>query len=265
MRSRARSAISSRRCVRLAIAIAIAIALAEGGLRVAVVERQRVSGSHDRTDAPGSHRRSRPTAGPRRRTAIARSYRPIGAACRSRPRPHDHRADELSPGVPTHRDHGRRRVAGHPGQRRLWWRQRHTAATDDRERPVRDHRARVRRQSGQGARRLARSQPVLVPQGLRRQEFLRRRLCRRVAARTRAEQLPDGAGLSAAKLTTARSDGGPQILYNGHPLYRLTGTPKPGDTNGQRVTAFGAAWFAVSRAGQVDSRPGSKPGGGGIS
>ena len=75
-----------------------------------------------------------------------------------------------------------------------------------------------------------------------------------------------GAGLSAAKLTTtARFDGGPQVLYNGHPLSRFTGTPKPGDINGQRVTAFGAAWFAVSRAGQVVSRPGSKPGGGGIS
>ena len=75
-----------------------------------------------------------------------------------------------------------------------------------------------------------------------------------------------GAGLSAAKLTTtARFDGGPQVLYNGHPLSRFTGTPKAGDINGQRVTAFGAAWFAVSRAGQVVSRPGSKPGGGGIS
>jgi predicted lipoprotein with Yx(FWY)xxD motif len=75
-----------------------------------------------------------------------------------------------------------------------------------------------------------------------------------------------GAGLSAAKLTTtARFDGGPQVLYNGHPLSRFTGIPKPGDINGQRVTAFGAAWFAVSRAGQVVSRPGSKPGGGGIS
>jgi predicted lipoprotein with Yx(FWY)xxD motif len=75
-----------------------------------------------------------------------------------------------------------------------------------------------------------------------------------------------GAGLSAAKLTTtARFDGGPQVLYNGHPLSRCTGTPKPGDINGQRGTAFGAAWFAVSRAGQVVSRPGSKPGGGGIS
>jgi predicted lipoprotein with Yx(FWY)xxD motif len=75
-----------------------------------------------------------------------------------------------------------------------------------------------------------------------------------------------GPALSAAKLTTtARSDGAPQVLYNGHPLYRYTGNAKPGDTSGPRVTAFGAAWFAVSGAGQVVSRPGSKPGGGGIS
>jgi predicted lipoprotein with Yx(FWY)xxD motif len=79
----------------------------------------------------------------------------------------------------------------------------------------------------------------------------------------RAQAMPvPGPGLSAAKLmTTARSDGAPQVLYNGHPLYRYTGDAKPGDTNGQRVTAFGAAWFAVSGAGQVVSRPASKPGG----
>src|SRR3954469_17627800 len=71
--------------------------------------------------------------------------------------------------------------------------------------------------------------------------------------------------LSAAKLTTTpRSDGAPQVLYNGHPLYRYAGDAKPGDTNGQRVTAFGAAWFAVSGAGQVVSGPASKPGGGRI-
>jgi hypothetical protein len=39
---------------------------------------------------------------------------------------------------------------------------------------------------------------------------------------------------------------------------------KPGDRNRQRVTACGAAWFAVSGAGQVVSRPGSMPAGGGI-
>lgn len=74
-----------------------------------------------------------------------------------------------------------------------------------------------------------------------------------------------GTGLSRAKLTTtARSDGARQVLYNGHPLYRYTGDAKPGDTNGQRLTAFGAAWYAVSGAGQVISRPASKSGGGGI-
>jgi predicted lipoprotein with Yx(FWY)xxD motif len=82
----------------------------------------------------------------------------------------------------------------------------------------------------------------------------------------RAQGVPvPGPGLSAAKLTTtARSDGAPQALSNGHPLYRYTGDAKPGDTNGQRLTAFGAAWVAVSGAGQVVSRPASKPGGGSI-
>lgn len=82
----------------------------------------------------------------------------------------------------------------------------------------------------------------------------------------RAQGMPlAGPGLSAAKLTTtARPDGARQVLYNGHPLYRYTGDQGPGDTNGQRVTAFGATWFAVSGAGQVVSRPASKPGGGGI-
>lgn len=73
-----------------------------------------------------------------------------------------------------------------------------------------------------------------------------------------------GRGLSANKLTTtARSDGAPQLRYNGHPLYRYTGDAKPGDTNGQRVTAFGARWFAVDGAGRVVSRPTSTSGGGG--
>jgi len=82
----------------------------------------------------------------------------------------------------------------------------------------------------------------------------------------RAQATPEpGPGLSAAKLTTtARSDGARQVLYNGHPLYRYTGDAKPGDTNGQRLTAFGAEWFAVSGAGLAVSRPTSNPGGGSI-
>jgi predicted lipoprotein with Yx(FWY)xxD motif len=72
-----------------------------------------------------------------------------------------------------------------------------------------------------------------------------------------------GAGLTASKLgTTPRSDGKPQVTYNGHPLYRYAGDARPGDANGQRLTAFGAPWFAVSGAGTAVSRPASSSGGG---
>jgi hypothetical protein len=37
---------------------------------------------------------------------------------------------------------------------------------------------------------------------------------------------------------------------------------KPGDTNGEGISAFGGSWFAVSGAGAKDA-PGSQPQGGG--
>jgi predicted lipoprotein with Yx(FWY)xxD motif len=56
--------------------------------------------------------------------------------------------------------------------------------------------------------------------------------------------------------TTKRSDGARQVTYNGHPLYLFIKDQKPGQTTGQGVTAFGAAWFAVSPAGkQISSKP----------
>jgi predicted lipoprotein with Yx(FWY)xxD motif len=59
-----------------------------------------------------------------------------------------------------------------------------------------------------------------------------------------------GKGLTASQLGTARRpSGGPQISYAGHPLYTYTGDHKPGDTNGQGLTAFGGGWFALSPAG----------------
>jgi predicted lipoprotein with Yx(FWY)xxD motif len=59
-----------------------------------------------------------------------------------------------------------------------------------------------------------------------------------------------GHGVSASKLgTIKRSDGKPQVTYNGHPLYTFQMDTKAGQTNGQGVTAFGAAWFALSSAG----------------
>jgi predicted lipoprotein with Yx(FWY)xxD motif len=54
--------------------------------------------------------------------------------------------------------------------------------------------------------------------------------------------------------TTKRSDGAREVTYNGHPLYLFVNDHKPGDVTGQGVTAFGAAWFAVSPAGKQISR-----------
>lgn len=70
-----------------------------------------------------------------------------------------------------------------------------------------------------------------------------------------------GAGLSASKVgTTARSDGKPEITYNGHPLYLYTGDEKPGDTNGQGLNAFGGRWFVLSPDGNQVSGAASSSG-----
>ena len=64
--------------------------------------------------------------------------------------------------------------------------------------------------------------------------------------------------------TTARSDGKPQVTYNGHPLYLFKGDSKPGDTNGQGLNAFGGSWYALSPAGdQITSQPSNSGGGSG--
>jgi Secreted repeat of unknown function len=61
--------------------------------------------------------------------------------------------------------------------------------------------------------------------------------------------------------TTSRADGKPQVTYNGHPLYLYEGDQKPGDTNGQGLTAFGAAWYALSPAGDQVSGTAASSGG----
>ena len=59
-----------------------------------------------------------------------------------------------------------------------------------------------------------------------------------------------GTGLTAAKLgTSTRSDGTHQVTYNGHPLYLYIGDTKRGDVTGQGLTAFGAAWYALTPTG----------------
>jgi len=72
-----------------------------------------------------------------------------------------------------------------------------------------------------------------------------------------------GRGLKASRIgTTKRSDGKPQVTYNGHPLYRFIGDKKARDANGQGVTAFGGRWFAVSPTGHRVSVPRSASNGG---
>jgi predicted lipoprotein with Yx(FWY)xxD motif len=70
-------------------------------------------------------------------------------------------------------------------------------------------------------------------------------------------------GASASRAgTIARSDGKPQVTYNGHPLYLFQEDQKPGDTNGQDLTAFGGSWHALSQAGhQLSSQASSSVGG----
>jgi predicted lipoprotein with Yx(FWY)xxD motif len=66
-----------------------------------------------------------------------------------------------------------------------------------------------------------------------------------------------GNGINASLLgTTPRSDGDPQVTYNGHPLYTFVKDTSAGQTNGEGVNAFGAPWYALSPAGdQVTGAP----------
>ncbi len=61
-----------------------------------------------------------------------------------------------------------------------------------------------------------------------------------------------GKGLDATLLgTTKRADGGTQVTYNGHPLYRFAADKAPGESKGQGSGGF---WYMVSATGdKVDS------------
>ncbi|MEA2656277.1 MAG: hypothetical protein QOE02_325 [Rhodospirillaceae bacterium] len=74
-----------------------------------------------------------------------------------------------------------------------------------------------------------------------------------------------GSGVKASLLGTAtRPEGKTQVTYSGHPLYLFAQDQKAGETNGQGVSAFGAAWFALNSAGnQVSAQPSSSSTGGG--
>jgi predicted lipoprotein with Yx(FWY)xxD motif len=54
-----------------------------------------------------------------------------------------------------------------------------------------------------------------------------------------------------------RSDGTRQVTYAGHPLYRFMLDTKPGQTNGQDLHDFGAAWYVVGPTGTKIESDGS--------
>jgi len=64
-----------------------------------------------------------------------------------------------------------------------------------------------------------------------------------------------GSGVSAGMIGTAT--GSSQVTYAGHPLYWFSGDTAAGDTNGEGLTDFGGAWYAVSPAGKAVVEQGS--------
>ena len=66
-----------------------------------------------------------------------------------------------------------------------------------------------------------------------------------------------GPGVDEAKLTTiARGSSSRQLVYNGRPLYRLSGETTPGATGGE---GYLGAWWIVSPRGERIVAPGLTP------
>ena len=60
-----------------------------------------------------------------------------------------------------------------------------------------------------------------------------------------------GAGVRASLLgRTKRADGRREVTYAGHPLYTFVGDTKAGQTTGEGLTDFGAAWDAIAPNGK---------------
>jgi predicted lipoprotein with Yx(FWY)xxD motif len=60
-----------------------------------------------------------------------------------------------------------------------------------------------------------------------------------------------GTGVTGTMTTFSRSDGGKQVVLNGHPLYYFTVDTAAGETKGEGVNAFGGLWYVVSPAGDA--------------
>lgn len=65
-----------------------------------------------------------------------------------------------------------------------------------------------------------------------------------------------GVTLTGTLGTITRSDGTKQATYNGHPLYTFKSDTSPGQVTGDKVTNFGAEWFAVTASSSSSSTGG---------
>ncbi len=71
-----------------------------------------------------------------------------------------------------------------------------------------------------------------------------------------------GRGVHASLLgVTKRSNGKRQVTYAGHPLYTFIADKKAGQTNGEGLNNFGAAWDAIAASGRAVEPTASDPGG----
>jgi predicted lipoprotein with Yx(FWY)xxD motif len=68
--------------------------------------------------------------------------------------------------------------------------------------------------------------------------------------RTKGKPVVDAAAAMALVATIARSDGAPEVTYDGQPLYYYAGDESGGDTNGEGLSDFGGRWYAVSPSGK---------------
>jgi predicted lipoprotein with Yx(FWY)xxD motif len=55
--------------------------------------------------------------------------------------------------------------------------------------------------------------------------------------------------------TTARTGGGEQVIYAGHPLYYYAGDHAPREIKCQAVLEFGGGWYVVDGNGNKVTRP----------
>jgi predicted lipoprotein with Yx(FWY)xxD motif len=60
-----------------------------------------------------------------------------------------------------------------------------------------------------------------------------------------------GSGVHQAMLRVVRQQNGVrQVTYAGHPLYTFVGDKSAGQTSGEGLTNFGAAWYAIAASGR---------------